>query len=730
MMDGPRALLTNTVGLPWSERRDLAARESSPIALSTSPRWADRMPTAQMSTAPLSPISTEQEMPCVVVDPSAAVPPALQSATSSDTTWDSTYQDEEAARSANGDMNWEHSPDDVLIVPKLEPMDDDCFRMDDVKEEPRESVPISDCPPSAQPKAKRPRGRPRKHPVGTQQVNSKVAKGRSKTGCITCRRRKKKCDEAKPRCLNCEKNAVVCEGYHEKTLWKSGREKEEEDQRKQSIPQITLQPIFEGVETPEDRIFFSHFINNLSGVITVEGQHRNAFKDMLLQMALGHRGLMHSILSLASKHIDYETPYGSKLLSSNTKVDRSSMIARSVFHHDAAIDLLLRWGKGGEEAPDQKANLAPYYGQMLCLLLQAAAEGSLGAHRVHLQAYKSLIQENPPPDEAFTTFITELFQYRVFADELILHPDMETKRLATEDWEPWTVIEPARLIGIGDRLFHYLAKITTIRNEIRANMSANTSPIVTPEMAERAHDISVGIVEWEPTWPAGDNRDRVSLLYKHMMWVYLYRTIFPPLASPSPPFHTAPTVAKTMKNNMGIDPSFSPYVAIADGSNVIPLSPASSQPCSTTRSPPAGVLPSGSDRRLSNESFRSGPIYLAGGGSPPPIILYPPHSDPRRLSRAVDDCLGILEEFKPCDPVQTLLLVPCLVIGCASFKPEQQDRVRAAIRTVRGYTGMRNCDRLAEFLEKIWELMGQAEWDKVWDWQHTASKLKFDFACA
>ncbi len=28
--------------------------------------------------------------------------------------------------------------------------------------------------------------------------------------------------------LNCEKNAVVCEGYHEKTLWKSGREKAEE----------------------------------------------------------------------------------------------------------------------------------------------------------------------------------------------------------------------------------------------------------------------------------------------------------------------------------------------------------------------------------------------------------------------------------------------------------------------------------------------------------------------
>jgi len=28
--------------------------------------------------------------------------------------------------------------------------------------------------------------------------------------------------------MNCEKNAVVCEGYPEKQIWKSGREKMEE----------------------------------------------------------------------------------------------------------------------------------------------------------------------------------------------------------------------------------------------------------------------------------------------------------------------------------------------------------------------------------------------------------------------------------------------------------------------------------------------------------------------
>ncbi|TGJ82444.1 hypothetical protein E0Z10_g6323 [Xylaria hypoxylon] len=682
-----------------------------------------------MSAVPLSPISTEQEMSCVIVDSSAIVPPALQSAASSDTTWDTTYQDDGPVENANDDVNWEHSADETM--PKIEPVEDDCFRMDEVQEAPRASVPRS-----GQPKTKRPRGRPRKHPLTSQVVNSKIAKGRSKTGCITCRKRKKKCDEAKPRCLNCEKNAVVCEGYHEKTIWKSGRERaEEERQRKQSLPHITLLPAFQGLERAEDYIFFDHYINHLSSVLTVEGQHRNAFKDMLLHMAVEHVGLMHSILSLASKHIDFETPYGSKLLSSNPQVDLSSLVSRSQFHHNAAMKQLLAWGNKSEAAPEQKANLAPRYGQMLCLMLQTAAEGTPdGAHRVHLQAYKSLIQENPPPNKAFTTFITEFFQYRVFADELIRYPDMQTKRLATEDWEPWVEIEPARLIGVGDGLFHYLAKITTIRNEIRANLVAKVKPVMDYTSLQRVANINRAIHEWAPTWPAGDNRDRVSLLYKQMMWVYLYRTIHPPL----PPDEEEEEVTRSFFG--ATNPPLGSTVfrgsaaavgstGVGDGNRVMPLSPASSQPCSTTRSPPpSSVLPPISDRRLSSGSPRETPPSLANGGSPPPVVQYPRNQD--QISIAVDESLMILDSFKPGDPVQTLLLVPCLVIGCAAFVPAQQERVRAAVRTVRGYTGLRNCDRVAELLEEIWRLMGRAEWERVWDWQGVARSMGLDFACA
>lgn len=42
---------------------------------------------------------------------------------------------------------------------------------------------------------------------------------RTKTGCLTCRRRKKKCDEAKPECNNCIRGGFVCEGYSLKSVF-------------------------------------------------------------------------------------------------------------------------------------------------------------------------------------------------------------------------------------------------------------------------------------------------------------------------------------------------------------------------------------------------------------------------------------------------------------------------------------------------------------------------------
>jgi hypothetical protein len=117
--------------------------------------------------------------------------------------WSSSgFVEEEEEEDDVADINWDEE-DGILIAPKLEPTDDvDMGDFTSVAEGPDSqdsAVPDTPSTTSVTPQ-KRPRGRPRKHPKPTPESLTKVAKGRSKTGCITCRKRKKKCDETKPGC--------------------------------------------------------------------------------------------------------------------------------------------------------------------------------------------------------------------------------------------------------------------------------------------------------------------------------------------------------------------------------------------------------------------------------------------------------------------------------------------------------------------------------------------------
>ena len=78
-------------------------------------------------------------------------------------------------------------PFDMDSLPKVEELDEDIqsIKPSDVGAE----GPNDTAAPVAVP---RKRGRPRKHPLPVPGGQVKVTKGRSKTGCITCRRRKKK----------------------------------------------------------------------------------------------------------------------------------------------------------------------------------------------------------------------------------------------------------------------------------------------------------------------------------------------------------------------------------------------------------------------------------------------------------------------------------------------------------------------------------------------------------
>lgn len=198
-MHRANAILPNAGDVRWADNQSLSPDDGvREVALEHPSQveagvWNGSNGSANLQAGQLSPASTSMD---IQMDGTAA-PTLTSSAPSSCTeSWASGNLDGD---DADPELEWEQSSDGIMAVPKLEPLDDD-FSFDALKHAPLAPSTSSEPAGPLQTKQKRPRGRPRKHPVAPVTNTSKISKGRSKTGCITCRKRKKKCDEAKPRC--------------------------------------------------------------------------------------------------------------------------------------------------------------------------------------------------------------------------------------------------------------------------------------------------------------------------------------------------------------------------------------------------------------------------------------------------------------------------------------------------------------------------------------------------
>lgn len=65
----------------------------------------------------------------------------------------------------------------------------------------------------------RPPSQSRLHSSTTAAMRANRSHTRSRKGCLTCRRRRKKCDERRPNCWNCERNNLECAGYQAPVKW-------------------------------------------------------------------------------------------------------------------------------------------------------------------------------------------------------------------------------------------------------------------------------------------------------------------------------------------------------------------------------------------------------------------------------------------------------------------------------------------------------------------------------
>lgn len=170
--------------IAWSDSHSTDSESGSSPMASQPSAWTTSVTTARMNAGQLSPISTEFDIPGHDRVTGGVLPPMIHSATSSSAdSWSTSWSEDMEVEDAGQEAHWDHGLEGALAVPKIEPLEDESFSMENIKEAPQIGEMEQENDVSIPPKVKRPRGRPRKHPIAQPVATSKVAKGRSKTGC-------------------------------------------------------------------------------------------------------------------------------------------------------------------------------------------------------------------------------------------------------------------------------------------------------------------------------------------------------------------------------------------------------------------------------------------------------------------------------------------------------------------------------------------------------------------
>lgn len=376
------------------------------------------------------------------------------------------------------------------------------------------------------------RGRPRKHPIVEQK---KASHARSKTGCGTCRRRKKKCDETRPSCTNCEKNNVVCDGYEPKQQWRSGKQRALTI--RSSVP-AELPMLVDGIDGTIDQMFFHHFTAQVGKVLSLT-DHQNPFLEIIVPMAMGHTGLMHSLLYLS----------GSCLMA-NEPAPKSEWEERQEHHSSKAMRLLQQdLSKSTDVDEDDNLTVAtigdPSIAQTLVLCLQTVCAGDLtGSYRFHLNAMKEMLTQRSRsfPNEQLRQFILEFLLYHDYSSSItsLTNPlDQRSMDLMDGFKLPEFMIQPqaGTLLGVMDGLFGFISRIRQLRDRIRRRRAEGQGHWWDAPIIDDAFAIDNALRSWTCMHSEDSPRYAASLLYRQCTWIYLHRTI--QLSKPSPTFELA-----------------------------------------------------------------------------------------------------------------------------------------------------------------------------------------------
>ncbi len=292
--------------------------------------------------------------------------------------------------------------------------------------------------------------------------------------------------------------------------------------RASKTPLMELPVLVDGIESEIDRHFLDHFNHTVSRILTLFTDESNPFKEILLPMAIRHKGLMHSLLCLSGSH-----------LASRGK--SSAYNERQLYHFQCALSNLRTDKKVTANATGLSRDPIddPTVAQTLVLCLRSICSGETnGEYRPHMDAARHLVVNHSSQNDQFGQFLFEFFMYHDVSNSLT---SLDRRPLLlTENFVlPTFIMQPeaGALLGVLDGLFGYMSKITQIRDKIRTRRRRRLEPCVDYQTLSDAVAIDDGIRVWHPAQKEDSDRFIAAQLYRQATWVYLYRTIQPSVRS-------------------------------------------------------------------------------------------------------------------------------------------------------------------------------------------------------
>lgn len=332
--------------------------------------------------------------------------------------------------------------------------------------------------------------------------------------------------------LNCQKNNVVCQGYPSPEVWQSGRHKQS-DRSSSHSPSATAHPLvpnmpmplpatiqlptlINGVETHLDKALLDHFTHSTSRVLTLYSRSgNNPFLDIIIPMAMVRPGLMHAVLSLAGSHICTRTP--------DARIDE-----RRSFHFGCALRDLSTDRRLATGAVDDGI-----IAQSVILLLKSIVAGEAsGEYRAHMNAGRHLLINQRYPNQDFRRFLIEFFIYHDVIKSLT-SLERQPPVLTVDDFQlplPARPMLDTAYIGVFDGLFPHFARITRLRDRVRALRRAGGMQGDARVLAEGTA-IDAELRRWVCSEARGSSRFAASQLYCKCAWIYLHRTVMPSVPS-------------------------------------------------------------------------------------------------------------------------------------------------------------------------------------------------------